>query len=84
MQAIVALHNFLIAEGDVQRSTWQTDDSTEACSGLSSADMRNPHANRAGATADRTRDNLIDFFNGVGAVGWQDKYAKIVNVDATE
>lgn len=84
VQAIIGLHNFLIAEGEVQRNNWQADDNTEVSSGLTSANMRNPHANRVGATADHTRDNLIAFFNGVGAVGWQDKYSKLVNVVADQ
>lgn len=76
VQAIICLHNYLIDEGDVQRNGSVDDDCDE--SGLPTAEnLRNAHANHAGQDADRSA--LIEFFNGAGALGWQNEYARIVN-----
>ncbi|KAH7708566.1 nuclease HARBI1-like protein [Aphelenchoides avenae] len=73
IQAICCLHNYLVAEGEIYTGTGEFDDID---ADLPQAEhLRNPHANHAGNLADMSRTNLLEYFNGEGAVEWQDEYA---------
>lgn len=37
--------------------------------------MRAPQANHSRVAAEQARQKLVDFFNGAGAVEWQEEYA---------
>lgn len=76
MQAICCLHNYLIEEGDIANvGGGDVEDPTAVLP--QARNIRQAHANNAGNAADATRKNLIAYFNGVGAVEWQDEYAHI-------
>lgn len=74
VQAVCCLHNYLLDEGDIYSGgNLESEDPDEQLS--QARNLRQPHANHAGNAADQTRANLVEYFNGVGAVEWQDEYA---------
>lgn len=76
VQAVCCLHNFLVDVGDIAKSA--SGDAEDDEDGLPQArNLRQAHANHAGSAADSTRPNLNEYFNGVGAVEWQDAYAHV-------
>lgn len=72
VQAIVSLHNFLVDEGDVAFSPGDGEDRDAQLS--QAPNLMNNHANRPADRAIQLRNKLKDFFNGVGAVDWQNDY----------
>ncbi|KAH7705181.1 nuclease HARBI1-like protein [Aphelenchoides avenae] len=82
VEAVCVLHNFLIAEtprGPTNPlSAVDSDDNDDngiwraEVPALSQARMRNRNNNRPTDAAIAQRDYLVDYFNGIGAVNWQD------------
>lgn len=72
VQAIVCLHNFLVDEGDVFFTAGEGEDQEPHLA--QAANIVNNHANRSADQAMQLRNKLKDFFNGVGAVEWQNDY----------
>lgn len=81
--ACCVLHNFLRAKnvspviadfsganGHIYEGEWRADP-TNTMPGIRSTSSRNP-----AATALDTRDKLIDYFDNIGKLTWQDAYVK--------
>lgn len=69
------LHNYLVAEDEIFTGSGGDSDETDALP--QATNLRNAHANHAGNLADLCRNNLLEYFNGIGAVEWQDEYAYV-------
>lgn len=76
--AICCLHNYLIDEGQAFTGGADLDDSEDPTVSLPQAMMRAPQANHSRVAAEQARQKLVDFFNGAGAVEWQEEYAGLV------
>lgn len=71
VKAVCCLHNYLIAEGEAGQVI--SVEELELGEQLRQATMRNPMANHPANDATVNREHLVNFFNGVGAVEWQDE-----------
>lgn len=72
VKAICCLHNFLVAEGEAGQYISE-EDLRAADEALTQAAMRATNAHRAPDDARDIQNALVDYFNGVGSVPWQDE-----------
>lgn len=74
LHAVLCLHNYLIDEmGEPFSASFTLDDAAGECT-LMQAQMRPPKANHGPRYADDVRKILVDWFNGEGAVQWQNDH----------
>jgi hypothetical protein len=83
IMSIVVLHNYLIDESSSSNSPALLADRDDKSNGqwrdsvaeplVTPSNMRGRHDNNPSTLAKQTRDKLIEFFNGVGAVEWQNR-----------
>lgn len=75
VKACCVLHNYLIDEGVPYYPLGASE--RQYAEQLQQAQIRRVRANRAPATAEAVRNHLVRFFNGVGAVNFQNEYAHV-------